>query len=262
MSSGRSDDDGPIVPWPPRGSRKRTTLRGLVAPARPENEADPHGRVTLDFIGPPLSLPGEAEGSAPLGDPPAEPAPDPAGADSPIEHDGWTRDRLRRGSGVHPAVPPSTRPPPISADPRALPRDEGGAIDLVDRSRPTPHDKDLAAEMADRYALGDFTGALRAAELLIGQDPAHPDAHRYAENSRERLVQLYSSRLGSMARVPRVAVADREVRWLGIDHKAGFLLSRVDGLHTLEEIVDMSGMPRLSALKMLAELLEAGAITL
>ena len=250
MSSGKSDG-------------KKSDVPGLVAPARPAGERQPGDRVTLDFTGPPLALPGEDAADAGARTPPAPPTEASAAvAASTSEHDAWTRDRQRRGSSVHPAVPPSVTPPPLSADPRALPSDEGGAIDLVDRSRPPTQEKDLAQEMSDRYALGDFTGALRAAELLLGREPDHREARRYAEHSVERLAQLYGSRLGSLDRVPRIIVPEQEVRWLGIDYKAGFLLSRVDGEHTIDEIIDVSGMPRLEALRMLAELLEAGAIAL
>jgi hypothetical protein len=244
--------------------KKKSDLPGLVAPARPVAERQPGDRVTLDFTGPPLALPGEdAEGVGPAPRA-ATPAGEASAGDGPStsEHDAWTRDRQRRGSSVHPAVSPSVNPPPLSADPRALPAEQGGAIDLVDRSRPPTHEMDLAKEMSDRYALGDFTGALRAAQLLLGREPDHRGARRYADNSVERLAQIYGSRLGSLDRVPRVIVPEQEVRWLGIDYKAGFLLSRVDGHHTLEEIIDVSGMPRLEALRMLAELLEAGAIAL
>jgi hypothetical protein len=39
-----------------------------------------------------------------------------------------------------------------------------------------------------------------------------------------------------------------------IDHRAGFLLSLVDGKSSLEEIVESCGMPRLDALRILQEL--------
>ncbi len=270
------EDEGSESDAPSRPPRRRRTEPGLAPPSG--DDLDPHQRVTLDFSGPPLALPGEDPAGGPglsldtteLEEPGAERMGDALSLDlSGIAeeqndsrgHDGWTRDRLRRGSGVHPSVPPGPPTPPPDGDPRALPvSDEPDAIGLVDRSRSSHHDLDLSGEMSDRYALGDFTGALRAAELLIGRDPDHAEARRYAESSRERLVHLYTSRLGGMDRTPEVAVPDSEVRWLGLDHKAGFLLSRVDGVNTLEEIVDVSGMPRLEALKMLVELLDAGAI--
>ncbi|MEZ4248850.1 MAG: hypothetical protein R3B99_11480, partial [Polyangiales bacterium] len=121
---------------------------------------------------------------------------------------------------------------------------------------------DLASEMAERYALDDFTGALRIAELVLGRDAEHPDARRIAAESRRRLEALYTSRLGGVGRAPSVALPDADLRWLGLDHRAGFLLSRVDGHNTIEDLVDISGMPRLEALKTLVELLDVGAIRL
>lgn len=281
MATGGSDGNDPPRGdrRPSTGPRRSTTERGIAPPPTEEIEdADPADRVTLDFSGPPLALPGEpgsdrdgelvldTEDMAPPSERPSLDLDlDELGSgDAPGgEPDAWERDRLRRGSGSHRVVsPPPERPSPAPPDdPHSLPPEDGaGAIGLVDRSRPSNPELDLGAEMKDRYALGDFTGALRAAELLLGTQPDHAEARRYAESSRDRLVQIYSARLGSMERVPLVAVPDTEVRWLGLDHRAGFLLSRVDGSHTLEEIIDVSGMPRLEALKMLTELLDAGAI--
>jgi hypothetical protein len=59
-----------------------------------------------------------------------------------------------------------------------------------------------------------------------------------------------------------MALGDSQLRWLGLDHRSGFLLSRIDGLSTVDELLDVCGMPRLEALKTLSELLERGAIRL
>ena len=187
--------------------------------------------------------------------------------------DAWTVDRRRRSTpppfpGLPAIEPPALRRTPIppkhdrTASPVLLTEHEGDALGLVDRNRPMQSELDLASEMAERYALGDFTGALRAAELVLGQRPDDPAAQRYAKSSRERLEQLYSSRLGRLDRVPEVVLPDRNIRWLGLDHRAAFLLSRIDGMHSVEEVLDVSGMPRLEALKTLCELLELKAIRL
>ncbi|NOY91211.1 MAG: hypothetical protein GXP55_08370 [Deltaproteobacteria bacterium] len=251
-------------------------------------------RITLGFSGPPLTLP-EDEKLEPLTldtdelhQPPATPsetteAPEEAPLELDLDSfvparrsadssDAWTLDHRRRSTPppalglplapVH--APSAARPAPTrsaSAGP-ALPVGDGGALGLVERSRPSQPDLDLAAEMAERYALGDFTGALRAAELLLGHEDVHPEARRYADSSRERLVQLYESRVGDMAQVPVVKVPASEIRWLGLDHRAGFLLSRVDGQGNVEQLIDISGMPRLEVLKTLVELLDADAIEL
>jgi hypothetical protein len=46
------------------------------------------------------------------------------------------------------------------------------------------------------------------------------------------------------------------VRWLSLDHRAGFVLSCVDGYSSIDEILDVSGMPPLDALRVLYELLQ------
>jgi hypothetical protein len=73
-------------------------------------------------------------------------------------------------------------------------------------------------------------------------------------------VQLYASKIGDLSGVPVQALSENQMRWLGLDHRSGFLLSRVDGLSTIEEVLDVCGMPRLEALKTLVDLLERGAI--
>lgn len=195
-------------------------------------------------------------------------------------HDAWTEDSLNRKSLPPPSpegrlssarlsrvssMRRSLTPPPMPAaseiDAISAGPDDGHALSLVDRSRASTPDLDYTTEIADRFAVGDFTGALVAAELVLGRDPGDADARRYADLSRARLEQLYTSRLGGMMRVPRVSIAGSEMRWLGLDHRAGFLLSRVDASATIEEIIDVSGMQRLEALKTFVELLESGAIT-
>jgi hypothetical protein len=227
-------------------------------------------RVTLKWEAPPLLLPGEdpddvpdAEASGELrlpdpGDAPALERPSrPVGPPPPALSDGadaWERDL----PSLAPSSRPSTVPPAANR-----PENDGGALSLVDkRSRPSSPTIDLAAEMNDRFALGDFTQALRVAELILGQHPDHEAARRVSEAARQKLAQHYGSRLGSLRRRPRVAVDGADVRWLGLDHRAGFLLSHVDGSHTVEQLVDVSGMSRLEALKTLVDLLEMGAIEL
>ena len=178
-------------------------------------------------------------------------------------HDAWTLERMSRQSTVPPmrseevdrlrelATRSSLLPEPIDED--------GGAFDLVNRAKPSTQ-PDLVGEMEELYALDDLTGALRFAELVLGREPDNPQAKRCAENCRRRLLNLYSSKIGDLSAVPVPALDDTQLRWLGLDHRAGFLLSRVDGSSTVEEVLDICGMPRLEALKTLVDLLDRGAI--
>lgn len=166
-----------------------------------------------------------------------------------------------------------TRPEPFGSSEDTPPseRDAGSALGVVG-SRSGPPSSGAPArgrattggptvDMRDRFALGDFTGALVLAETLLEQDPSHAEAARYADSCRERLRQMYAARLGALDRVPRVIVPPDQVRWLSLDHRAGFVLSCVDGYSTIEEILDVSGMPALDALRVLYELLQQRIIS-
>jgi hypothetical protein len=108
--------------------------------------------------------------------------------------------------------------------------------------------------MRDRVALGDYTGALEVAEKLLAADPANQEAATCADSCRGVLRQMYTTKIGPLDRVPVVAVARDQLRWLSIDHRAGFVLSLIDGVSTLEMLLDVSGMPELDTLRILSDL--------
>ena len=115
---------------------------------------------------------------------------------------------------------------------------------------------DPVGEMQDRFSLGDYSGSLVIAESLLSDDPRHDEAKKYADNCRNILEQMYTARLGPLDRVPYIAVPLEQLRWLSIDHRAGFVLSHVDGISSLEQILDVSGMPLLDTLRILYELVQ------
>jgi len=232
--------------------RKRITLRvaapALELPTDVAGELLPHETSSEE-----LFLPDDFAGYASAG--PVSEASAVAEEPGSDDRDGWVRSRATA------TLPPPGRPrsdhPPVGS----LPPESAESLRLISRARSVaPPPLDLAGEMHDRFALGDFTGALRSAELLLGQDASDSEAAQVAATARERLVAFHLARLGGLQAVLGLKVAGAEVRWLGLDHRAGFLLSLVDGTTTVEEVVDLSGMPRHEALRLLAELLDGGAV--
>jgi hypothetical protein len=135
------------------------------------------------------------------------------------------------------------------------------------RSSPTlspvsPSNDPEVVSMKDRYATGDFSGALIVAEGILASNPRHEEAIRCQVRCTEVLSQMYLARLGSLAQVVRVALSGDQIRWLSLDHRAGFLLSLVDGESSIETLLDISGMPRLEALRILFGLLDQRVIAL
>jgi hypothetical protein len=117
-------------------------------------------------------------------------------------------------------------------------------------------------EIEECYAVGDYSRALQIAEQLLARSPDDLSARRYAQNCREVLTQMFAARIGPLDQVISVVVSPEEVQWLSLDHRAGFLLSLVDGQSTVDEILDISGMTRLDALKILHDLTEQQVVKL
>lgn len=165
---------------------------------------------------------------------------------------------------------PTQPPPPIqqelidalaqSAKPSGI---RGDYDDIVDAPAASVNveAEPSAREMNDRISLGDYSGALDIAEKLLAIDPSDVGVRACAETCRSVLRQMYSARLGPLDRVPVVMVPRDQFRWLSIDHRAGFVLSLIDGVSTLEMLLDVSGMPELDALRILSDLAQQRIIS-
>lgn len=129
-------------------------------------------------------------------------------------------------------------------------------------SEPPVHDRLSVASLTELYALSDFSGALELAERRLEANPNDIEAQRYVQDCRRVLVKMQLSRLGSLQQVVELAVDSNELQWLTIDHRAGFLISLIDGLSTLEDLLDICGMPRLQALQIFADLAEQKVVRL
>lgn len=152
--------------------------------------------------------------------------------------------------GLGPPPVPSITNAPTAAYPRFItPFGTGPSTPEVPREPPTPLE-----EMKDRMALGDYTGALTIADELLSWDPTNANVRTTAETCRGVLRNMYIARIGPLERVPQVIVPRDQLRWLSIDHRAGFVLSLIDGVSTVEMVLDVSGMPELDALRILADL--------
>lgn len=116
----------------------------------------------------------------------------------------------------------------------------------------------LAREAAER---GDFHSAVEAAEAAAAEDPDGKVAPVILHRHRDLLFRIYEGQLGDLTQVPYVAVPLHEMTAQDpLDHRTGFLLSRIDGTLTFEDILDVAGMPRMEAYKILSSLLRKGFI--
>ncbi len=146
-----------------------------------------------------------------------------------------------------PIIPPTPAPGPPRRDSRESPVTTGMSA---------------RREMHERFELGDLSGALSLSESLLEIDPGDADARDIANTCRSRLRAIYVGRLGSLDQVPVLLVSPSELRWLALDHRAGFVLSLIDGVSTVEEIIDVSTMPQMEVLRTLYNLITQNVINL
>jgi tetratricopeptide (TPR) repeat protein len=209
-------------------------------------------------IAPPLAAPVDVPvdgGYAP------SPWDDGPAASSTIQIDdggGLDLDAVAEKSDLRPLVPEAFRQPLAGPAPGA-PAPWSAAPERA----PLPPRRDVDVWMAaskDLHALGDFSGSLELIEKILRLDPEHAEARAYLQENEATLVAMYESKLGPLGSVPRLAIKPEEVMWLNLDHRAGFLLSQIDGAVDYESLFALSGLPRLDTARILATLIADGVI--
>jgi hypothetical protein len=116
-------------------------------------------------------------------------------------------------------------------------------------------------EEARRFeSLGDFSSALEKSERVLALAAAHADAAALRDRASSTLLQMYQSRVGPLDGVPEVIVRQDEMIWLGLDHRAGFVLAQIDGVVNYEELHAVCGMEPLDISRVLAQLLDQKVI--
>lgn len=111
------------------------------------------------------------------------------------------------------------------------------------------------------YERAEFQEALGLVEALLELNKDFEPALELKAQLEGELKRVQKNRIGSLTRTPTLAIGMDKIATLDLDHRAGFLLSQIDGLLTFEDILDMSAMSRLETLTLLAELLEKRVIT-
>jgi len=139
--------------------------------------------------------------------------------------------------------------------------DDLEAIDAADCGEAMDGGGDLAP-LRSCFERGDYFGVLVRGEALLESRPGLKAAVHYVTAAREALRRRYVDKLGSHDQIPRSCVPSHEIMSMSLDHREAFLLSLIDGVSSIEEIVDMSGMPQLDVLCLLHQMSERGLVVL
>jgi hypothetical protein len=147
-----------------------------------------------------------------------------------------------------PSLPDTVAPPSNLAPPPPPPEDPQAVVER------------LISEAREKRSLDDHTGAMELITQASELAPTDPEVARLRQESEETLLSMYESKLGSLEAIPKVKLKDDEIIWLNLDHRAGFVLSQIDGVMTYEELFMLSGMSRFDTVRILAQLVERGVI--
>ncbi len=132
--------------------------------------------------------------------------------------------------------------------------------------KPSPLDGDdlrrtLAGIMEGAQAAFDRADVTKATEiaeraLTLGGGPSAAAFQPYAP----LLLRIYESAVGSGQGVlrPRTGQA---AQVMALDSRSAHLLSRIDGALTVDQLLEVSGMPRLEALRLVALLIKRGVVS-
>lgn len=111
-----------------------------------------------------------------------------------------------------------------------------------------------------RFQLHDFQGVVDALDRYPQDAGCNTEVRNMLAEARVQLLRMYEAKIGSLEQVPDVLVSSEEIIWLNLNHRAGFILSQVDGVVTYDDLISLSGMSRLDTVRIFAELIEQKVI--
>jgi hypothetical protein len=249
----------PPEPPPPRDEDDVRTVFRTYTSASPGAATPPHGIEAVDEVD-------DGWGSIPL--PPSQPPP-------PLDEVDFDL-----GTLGPPSAPPYSRPlvdigPPSVAPPHSRPLVDIGPPSVappysrpfVDLGLGSPSVAPPRSSPVVELDLGDDDDDARTMMRLPGayntpsQRPA-ASAPSVPAPPVESLDETYLRALGGSAGIPRVAVSPDALTQHPLGVQAGFVVSRLDGESTIEDLLDISGLPRLETLRILYELVQDSIVSI
>ncbi len=170
---------------------------------------------------------------------------------------------VRRTERARPTQPPEVAPTDLIDTTSQL------IMQAVDRDAPPDelHDdrtrrriQGLLERASQWVSTGEPDKAVTAIDLALAEDATSPLAQKLIHRNQNAIMGIFQTYLGDLQRQPTLARPLHELATAPISPRAAFLLSRIDGMLSLDEILDVSGMPRLEAYRYLCQLFLRGIL--
>jgi hypothetical protein len=163
----------------------------------------------------------------------------------------------------------------LLGDPKALPKSDGPVFSPKDRADSDTLE-DLPVDAADvRASANELLGECRAAlndnragpaslaaelALQLAERAPPPGVDDLIEPSLALFERAFRAFTGNPHACPIRAIPTETITDHGLDQRAAFLMSRMDGMTSMADLIDSSGMPRFDAVRVMASLRRAKAI--
>lgn len=110
------------------------------------------------------------------------------------------------------------------------------------------------------YILGNLETAVVALDLMFRADPDSVSTQTQLQIHQDTICEIYEGYIGDTDAVPALTMPLHQVSSASMNSRAAFLLTRIDGIMSFDELLDVAGMPRLEALRYLSMLLLRGIV--
>ncbi len=107
---------------------------------------------------------------------------------------------------------------------------------------------------------GDHATAVVALDLALREEPESAVTQKLLHRHQPAILDVYQRYVGDIGTRPQLSLPMHQLAGERLETRAAFLLSRIDGTLTFEEILDVSGMQRLEAFRHLSLLLLRGIL--
>jgi len=120
-------------------------------------------------------------------------------------------------------------------------------------SRPSTNLGAIRLEARRLLQTGELDAALDITKKILSRNE-DAETETLRQSILEQIEERDLSQIGALTTIPTMSVLPHQLSGYAIDHRAGYLLSLVDGMMTYEDLIDLSGMPRKTTLQILADL--------
>ncbi|MGH7437694.1 MAG: HD-GYP domain-containing protein [Polyangiaceae bacterium] len=164
------------------------------------------------------------------------------------------------------AIPPplAVRPPSVETPAESLP---AGPPVVASPAPPQPGLPSLnplkgATSVPPAVRFSGLHSMVSSLRPPIASSAPPPVSSAPAAADEGALELAYLANLGSLDAIPTLTIKGTDLAKLSLDHRSGFVLTFVDGVSSVDTLIDASGLPRLEILRILSQLVTAGVISL